>query len=772
MSVSAFRLPNNTKTASARAKRLFESIQQRFQEQQLRSHEDIRSNLYEAFTEAFTHAGEPTFTGGSLPKDVPRQISHFAPLIEKLADDLWVAYKEAQAIAQTSTASFNFQATVVAMLEGQLKRAGSTLIDVQITNDRFLGPVIVAGDDFNDTSRIDEDVALTLPRADVNPLAGTLTLNRTNSRSVVDLDAVKISVEAPQGYKQRLYEGQLFALLGQAVPEGGRFRFISQRKNQVRKQALSPDLIRRYREYVESQSQAASVTSRPQDGPQKPVSPLEAAELAKQSGMFAGITKDEWEVIASQLYLGADLSHLLPGESVQFGSALDPNQVLIDAGASPDVRFERRKAMLDSNPDTYWQVEYSIPIQPITDFANLVLGTIEDPEQATAAAQAINQHQRDFDALDLNVRITIDLSSPRTMNWIDLVPLLFEGIENLKILGIRSSEDGIEYEDIPPLVTGTSDKGISRTTNSEISPSVGEATLAPASSAFAGRGLWIFAPRAIRFIQLDLQQPVPVITPYQVLNVQLTQTVHRRRSRSSGGRRRRGRTRIYHRTVSLSYAETILATGQESVSDVSGARGFRQGPTTDKKDPLGLHQNSGGRQSGRTTYSSENITKEWLVTKWDRARYGIGIRDLGLWQYTFDESSEIVSIPFKTPGPIRSISLEVDELIPSEFNQNQRIRSWIDYYVSVGDAEDWQIIAPVTSRVVRDLEGGQVPGVIHVNSGIPVSERNPGEAYLDFDHHVDTVRFRAVLRRPAGNVASTPVLRSYRMLMTTQTESR
>lgn len=132
----------------------------------------------------------------------------------------------------------------------------------------------------------------------------------------------------------------------------------------------------------------------------------------------------------------------------------------------------------------------------------------------------------------------------------------------------------------------------------------------------------------------------------------------------------------------------------------------------------------------------------------------------------------MVSIPFKTPGPIRSISLEVDELIPTEFNEGQRIRSWIDYYVSVGGSEDWQIIAPVTSKVVRDLEGNQVPGAIHVNSGVPISERVPGEAYLDFDHHVDTVKFRAVLRRPGNNVASTPVLRSYRLLMTMQTESR
>ena len=132
----------------------------------------------------------------------------------------------------------------------------------------------------------------------------------------------------------------------------------------------------------------------------------------------------------------------------------------------------------------------------------------------------------------------------------------------------------------------------------------------------------------------------------------------------------------------------------------------------------------------------------------------------------------MISIPFRTPGPIRSIALEVDEVIPAEFNKDQRIESWIDYYVSVGGNTDWQPLAPVTSRVVRNLEGGHVPGIIHVNAGIPASERNPGEGYLDLDQEVDTVQFRAVLRRPEAFNNATPALRSYRLLMMTQTSSQ
>jgi hypothetical protein len=182
-----------------------------------------------------------------------------------------------------------------------------------------------------------------------------------------------------------------------------------------------------------------------------------------------------------------------------------------------------------------------------------------------------------------------------------------------------------------------------------------------------------------------------------------------------------------------------------------------------------LHGPGGLR--GRTRYGAETIIRQWTNTYWDRIRYAIGIRDIGLWQYRFDEASELVSVPFTAPLPIRSISLEVDEVIPTQFNRDRGIESWIDYFVGVGDSEEWLPLAPLTSRVVRTLEGNRIPSVIHVNSGIPASERAPGDGYVDLDRDVTTVRFRAVLHRPTDIEEAesfTPSLKSYRLLLTTR----
>lgn len=783
MSVSAYRLPNNTSTAAARAKRLFDSIQARFQKKELRSHEDIRSAVYEAFREAFLYAGEPTFVGGELPQDVPRLIEHYKPLIEKLADDLYVAYKESKAIAQTSASTYNYQTAIMGMLTGQIKRAGSTLIDLQITNDRFLGPVIVAGDDFNDTSRLDNTVALTLPKADVNNLGGVLTLARTSNKSVIDIDAVRITVEPLQGYKQRLYEGQFFGLAGQAVPEGGQFRFVEKKPGDVRKESIPADLLRRFSDYVITGGKAAASIAK--------LGATEALEIAKQKGSYEGITKEEWELIASQPFAGAELATLPPGTPKEFTSGVDPNVVFVDQGALPEQRLALRKAMVDGNPDTFWQIEYTVQAAQIEkDFATQIGAVTDQPTLSDSLATLINKKQKDFDAIDLDVRITIDLGSEQTVNWIDLIPMFFEGIEHLKVLGIRSSQNGTRWVEIPSL-NSVANKSISRDSNSEVSEEVVKTALAPSTSAFAGRGLWVFPPMTLRYLQIDLRQPVPVIAPYQTLAAEISRTVHRRHSANAFGKRRQSTTTQENRVVTLSYPETVLVTtGAADPEDATKTQGLSVSKTGgDKlfKDASiafaaggdfitssilrGISELIGRIGAGKTS-TSETIVRQWLETKWDMARYAIGIQDIGIWQYEFVQESEMVSIPFRTPGPIRSIALEVDEVVPSEFNKDQRIASWIDYYVSVGGNTDWQPIAPVTSRVVRNLEGGHVPGIIHVNAGIPASERNPGEGYIDLDQEVDTVQFRAVLRRPDAFINATPALRSYRLLMTTQTASR
>ena len=235
--------------------------------------------------------------------------------------------------------------------------------------------------------------------------------------------------------------------------------------------------------------------------------------------------------------------------------------------------------------------------------------------------------------------------------------------------------------------------------------------------------------------------------------------------------------------MALSYPETILATtGGADPSDQAKARGASKTDSEFKlsnflNQPaallgLGAHIIStltGNFVGGRTSYGADSIKKQWFTTHWDKGRYAIGIQDLSVWQYKYAETSELVSIPFKSPQPISKIALEVDELIPKEFDEGRAIGNWVKYWVAVGNSQDWVPIAPNNNRVTRTLEGNQLPVVVNINAGIPVSERNPAEGYVDLDHDVDTVRFRATLSRPVDldNADElTPILKSYRLLLT------
>lgn len=789
MSLQAIRQPNPTALAQARAKEVFNAIRRKFADRTIRSHDDVRQEIYAALADFFLHAGEPTYEGTELPAGLARTREAYSVPISQIEADLRVAYAETQALSQSTTASFNFQTALFDSLEGRIKKASSTLIDLQISNDRFNEPVIVAGDDFTDKSRIDVDATTALPRADVSAQGNVLTLRRTGNESVVDPSTVLIQVEPLKTYRYRLYEGQFYGLQNQWFPEGGAFHFEQSAVGQDTG-AIPSDLLNRFRQYISGQNKAAG---RDVTGQVSNILFQGRQNASQNGGKFSGFTKEEWELLDSNIHSGSDLVAAAGGEIRQHPQSLSSNQTIIDTGADLQTKLEFRRAMVDGDPSTFWQVEYVIDIgsQTASDteieelLSNMTEQDANDPERVGALTQLLQQSLRDFDVLDLDVRLTFDLRDRATLNWIDLNPLLFEGVEFMEVLRIATSDGGDTYEDIPFLRNGESAARISRDSNVTVSANDRD-VIAPNASGFAGRGLWIFSPRAATHVQIDLRQAVPVLVPYHRQNLTLTRLVTRHRSRSAFKRKKRNTQSIESRNVRLSYPETVLSlAGSADPADLSKAAGAT---STDRSIKYGtaaaaLHIGAHGIGAaatviaaggglfvgGRTSYGAESIAKSWLTTHWDKARYSIGIRDIGMWAFTYDTQSEMISTPFRSPQPIRDISLEVDETIPKEFNEGRERTSWIDYYISLGDDQDWYPIAPVNQRVTRTLEGNQIPVVIHVNSGIPPVERNPAEGYIDLDQEVDMVRFRAVLRRPTDITDAdsfTPTLKSYRVLMT------
>lgn len=164
-----------------------------------------------------------------------------------------------------------------------------------------------------------------------------------------------------------------------------------------------------------------------------------------------------------------------------------------------------------------------------------------------------------------------------------------------------------------------------------------------------------------------------------------------------------------------------------------------------------------------------SLTKVWNQPQFDIIRYAIGIRDITVAQFTYEETSELVSTPWRSPKEIIKLSMTVDQFIPSIFPPG----NYIDYYVKPNIEEaDWVKINPIGLPSVFNDDGSIVPRILNFNTEQPISSRLE-EGYVTTSEPVKEVIFRAVLKRPSdleGTDASadgySPILKSYRLIMT------
>lgn len=225
------------------------------------------------------------------------------------------------------------------------------------------------------------------------------------------------------------------------------------------------------------------------------------------------------------------------------------------------------------------------------------------------------------------------------------------------------------------------------------------------------------------------------------------------------------------RLVRLSYLQTIAALDDQSqLSQLAGETQGNQSSAASSNpgSPGFLGTGIGGEdarsQSSSFTDSGWSISRTWLETWWDKVRWGIGIKEIGIFSYEYTESAEIVSVPYSSPKGISSISLRVDEQIPESFPSNI---AWTQYFISIDNGNQWMRLNPL-DKPTRFLSGSgrPIPRTIRFSS-IPDSENTTDNLYIQVDRLPTQVRFRAVLIRPGGddNITKTPILKSYRLLI-------
>jgi hypothetical protein len=262
-------------------------------------------------------------------------------------------------------------------------------------------------------------------------------------------------------------------------------------------------------------------------------------------------------------------------------------------------------------------------------------------------------------------------------------------------------------------------------------------------------------------------------------------------------------TAISHKIVKLSYLQTLAVTNNlASVNELAGETEGKEteisGPNAlretinlfndpfgisrglekiqKKLDPLtysitkGLFGKSISTEiNGKLTDSGWHVVKSFLNPESDKIRYAIGIRELGIAQFTYEQVSELVSKVWISPKAITKVTLIVDEFIPPQFDPGP---TYIDYYIKPElEGEEWRRINPLGGRTVFNPDGSIIPRIINFNNEKPINARLE-DAYITTKQPVKAVRFRAVLRRPDSIVDSdidassfSPRLNSFRMLL-------
>jgi hypothetical protein len=165
------------------------------------------------------------------------------------------------------------------------------------------------------------------------------------------------------------------------------------------------------------------------------------------------------------------------------------------------------------------------------------------------------------------------------------------------------------------------------------------------------------------------------------------------------------------------------------------------------------------------TDSGWTVNKIWNEPQFDLIRYGIGIKELTVSQFTYETISEVVTKPWGSPKPIQKITLMVDQFIPGDFPPG----NYIEYYVKA-DNEDskWTRINPLDIPTVYDSSGNIVPRLLTFNSEKPLNS-SLEESFIITSEPVVAVRLKIILKRPtevSGAESLTPIVRSYRLLLT------
>lgn len=545
------RQPIRMEVNADRAKALLDAVRRRIERGEA-SHPELKAQLFKAFTKYFTELAEPTTEFQPLLSFGLRDPKQYTELMEGVKRDLESASRDAKNLADTVVSGFNLSSVLAQQLESTVKKVTTKSQDLQHLSETFAEETIVAGDDFADDSRIDKNANLEVPGCELPANQNTMTLKRESAVNVLQDQDVIIRVLS----SFRIYEGCFYALNQQARPEGGQFHF-SGADNSLETDASASgtpkDLVKRMNQWRADPTGPARIQTPDGEMERSKITAKQGVVWAQTGGSWGPFTRVEWDMLANNYHVDPafadDPSLMRPIPAV----------AETDRGAPLEDKRKIRARMLDGNPDTFWEAEFVIDASealkapsppPATQAAakspDAVHNQFKDDWQAKFGGGAQSEAPADqqeasvqlslgelidkisgpaIDKMDLDVVIILELKTPKIINWLNLVPHNFSDTAWLEVLDVSTSIDGATWEEVEGLHDAKFENILTEEANAEMTPEEVATTMAPSKFQYTGHGVWTFPAKEVKFIRFKLLQKTPVPAPYDVLMVELTQTV-------------------------------------------------------------------------------------------------------------------------------------------------------------------------------------------------------------------------------------------------------
>lgn len=306
----------------------------------------------------------------------------------------------------------------------------------------------------------------------------------------------------------------------------------------------------------------------------------------------------------------------------------------------------------------------------------------------------------------LRLKIVVELSKEESINWLTFMPYYPDNSSGrLLIHSIRTSVDGFDYQ---PLYKDTVlDKHINITPQTYRIGDIFTGETNEDEGFYQGRGVWSFPERKARFVEFVVDQKE-------------------------------------------SYKENI---GQAVYYLMSKSQTY----PIQIEEPHELKD----LKPGRYARTIENEVVEYIKTieaTREGWRYAIGIRDINIMQFSFNEKSEFISKRYELPRNAQKLTLNSKEIIPESYlDIVTRNNDWIQYEVTFDDV-NWHRISPLHHE---PLSENFPPKIIEVNRSL-VDLTNSFQVHkkLISTETPKHFRFRVSLHRPTaeGYETTTPML--------------